>query len=110
VDSDEIRVGCWYVRVRTSYGTSVSGGLGGDAASSLTMADVLSGVFSYSLVLHEGQVLSMSQVKPAHPAGGLDPKFRKMIPFAVAKGKPGSSSQVVSVFYRFSAVPNGELD
>ena len=104
VNGDETRVGCWFVSV-TTCDASVSRA---DAASCLTMDQVLSGIFSYSIRLYDGQLLSLSQVKPAHPAGGLDPKFRKMIPFVMAKGKPGSSSQVVSVSFRFSAVPSKE--
>ena len=67
------------------------------------MDNVLSGKFKYLLTVHEGQTLCVGQVKGLnHPAGSLDPKFRKMIPFVTVNGKPGVKCWDIVVKYQFS--------
>ena len=73
-------------------------------AVGLTMDNVLSGQFDYVLPLYQGQSLCVGQVKGlTHPAGQLDPKFRKMIPFLTVTGKPELMCSFVKIQFLFSA-------
>ena len=59
----------------------------------IKMDNVCSGSFSYTIQYRSGQSLTLGHVKgTTHPAGLLDPKFRKMIPFVKVEGKPNETS------------------
>ena len=68
----------------------------------VTMDDVAGGSVQYALRVYDGQALTLGPVKHAHPAGDLDPKFRKMVPFVVATGRPGEGFADIVVSLRLA--------
>lgn len=60
----------------------------------LNMDELCSGSYRYVIFYRRGQTLTLGNVKgTAHPAGLLEPKFRKMFPFIKVDGKPDEGSE-----------------
>jgi hypothetical protein len=106
VDGPSVRINAWTIGVTTMLlgGAGNATSTATPTAVGLTMDNVLSGQFEYVLPLYQGQSLCVGQVKGlTHPAGHLDPKFRKMIPFLTVTGKPKSMCSYVKIQFLFSA-------